>query len=55
MVFRKSYDKKGFAVISFNREMHPESLREYMMKIKNALEKKCEEELKKVIGLLLDR
>jgi len=47
MVFRKSYDKKGFAVISFTREMHPETLREYMVKIKNGLGKKCEEEFKR--------
>ena len=46
-VFRKNDDKKGFAVISFDRKMNSGLLREYMLKLKRALAKKCEEKFKK--------
>jgi hypothetical protein len=46
-VFRKNHDKKGFAVVSFDRKMNSGLLREYMLKLKRELAKKCEEKFKK--------
>ncbi len=42
-VFRKKFDKPGFAMITFGNEMDSTSFRSQMVKLKKALSEKCKE------------
>ena len=48
-VFRKSYDEFGFIILTFEREMNSLLLRKLMIKIKEELSKKCQDEFEEAL------